>query len=216
MLEIEGLSCEIWQGSYDNYVSEIMDESSGLYAFAPQIVLLMPSESRCRYPGLLTDSREVQQAEANRVVQSLLELAGRIHEKTKAEVIMTNFMLPAHHDPGGYRSRTLGSDWTFRKSVNLELGLSSPPYLHLCDLEFLANRHGAQAARDPRAWFESKQPCSSGFLVVFAREVAHLISSFRRAPKKMLVLDLDNTLWGGVVAGNDRTGNTRITDRLAS
>jgi FkbH-like protein len=206
LLAMEGIDCELWQGSYDNYVSEIMDESSGLYTFAPQIVLLMPSESRCRYPGLLTDSREAQQAEAERVVQSLLELAGRVHDKTHAEVIMTNFMLPARYDLGAYRSRTLGSDWSFRKAVNFELGLSAPSHLHLCDMEFLAYRQGGLWSRDDRAWFESKQPCSAGFLVAFAREVIHLIGSFRRAPKKVVVLDLDNTLWGGVVADDGLEG----------
>jgi len=200
LFEMEGISCDLWQGSYDNYISEIMDETSGLYAFAPQVVLLVPSESRCRYPGPLTDSHESQRAEAARVVHSLLELVQRVHEKTGAEVIMANFMLPARHDPGAYRSRTMGSDWNFRKWVNLELGLSAPPHLSICDLEFLAYRHGGLFARDERAWFESKQPCSAGLLPAFAREVLRLVNSFRRAAKKVLVLDLDNTLWGGVVA----------------
>jgi FkbH-like protein len=100
----------------------------------------------------------------------------------------------------------MGSDWTFRKWVNLELGLKAPPYLHLCDMEFLAHRHGGLRSRDERAWFESKQPCSSALLVEFAREAAHLIGSLRKAPKKVLVLDLDNTLWGGVVADDGLSG----------
>jgi FkbH-like protein len=115
-------------------------------------------------------------------------------------------MLPARHDLGTYRSRTLGSDWSFRKWVNLELGLNAPPYLHICDLEFLANRIGGIAARDERAWFESKQPCSPALLPDFAREVAHLIVGLKQAPKKVLVLDLDNTLWGGVVADDGLEG----------
>ena len=166
----------------------------------------MPSENRCRYSGLLTDSREAQQAEAQGTVDSLLALAGRVHTKTRAEIIVTNFMLPARHDLGAYRSRTLGSDWAFRKWVNLELGLSAPDYVQLCDLAFLANRHGGMLARDDRAWFESKQPCSSALQVELAREVVHLIASFKRAPKKVLVLDLDNTLWGGVVADDGLEG----------
>jgi FkbH-like protein len=206
LCEIQGTPCELWMGDFDNYLSEIMDEASGLYAFAPQVVLIMPSEQRCRYPGNLTDSREEQQAEAGRVVKSLMELIGKVHEKSHAEVIITNFMLPARHDLGSYRSRTMGSDWTFRKWVNLELGMNAPPYLHICDLEFLAHRRGGIHSRDERGWFESKQPCSSALLVDFAREAAHLIGSLRRAPKKVLALDLDNTLWGGVVADDGLEG----------
>jgi FkbH-like protein len=204
--EVEGFPCQFFQGDFDNYVSEIMDDAGGLYEFAPQVVLLMPAEHRCKYAGKLTDPREMQQAEANQVVGSLLELTRQLHEKTRAEVIVTNYILPARHDLGSYRSRTLGSDWSFRKWVNLELGLNAPPYLHICDMEFLAHRHGGIMARDERSWFESKQPCSPALLPYVAREIAHIIGNLQRAPKKVLVLDLDNTLWGGVVADDGLEG----------
>jgi len=197
LCELAGLPVELWQGDYDNYNSEIMDDDSELYAFAPHVVFMLPAERRCTYTGHLTDARERQQAEAQRVVDGVLELARKVNEKTRAEIITTNFMLPARHDLGAFRSRTLGSDWSFRKWVNLELGLNAPSFLHICDWEFLANRLGGLAARDERAWFESKQPCSSALLVELAREVTQLIFSLKRAPKKVLVLDLDNTLWGG-------------------
>lgn len=204
--EIEGLPFELFVGDFDNYIAEIMDEGSALYAFAPQVVLLMPSVQRCKYPGKLTDSREMQQAEASSTVTSLLDLARHVHDKTQADVILTNFMPPARHDLGAYRSRTLGSDWSFRKWVNLELGLNAPSFLHICDLEFLASRIGGLSAQDDRAWFETKQPCSAALLVELAREIIHSVSSLRRAPKKVLVLDLDNTLWGGVVADDGLEG----------
>jgi len=205
LCEMEGFPCELWVGEYDNYLSEIMDEASGVYAFAPEVVLLMPSERRCSYQGSLTDPREMQQAQAREVVDDLLGLVRQLHEKTGAEIFLTNFALPARHDLGAYRSRTLGSDWTFRKWVNLELGLGAPPYLHICDWEFLAHRRGL-SARDARAWFESKQPGSPTLLADLAREVAHLLGALRRAPKKVLVLDLDNTLWGGVIADDGLEG----------
>lgn len=204
--EMEGFPCELWLGDFDNYVAEIMDGASALYAFGPQVAVLLPSEQRCRYPGKLTDPREAQQAEAGRLVESLLHLAGRLHEKTRAEVIVTNFMLPARHDLGAYRSRTLGSDWNFRKWVNLELGLNAPSFLHVCDLEFLAHRRGGTHAHDPRGWFESKQPGSPALLADLAHEIAHLIGALRRPPKKVLALDLDNTLWGGVIADDGLEG----------
>jgi FkbH-like protein len=206
LCEVESHPLELWQGDYDNYISEIMDDGSELYSFQPQVVLLLPAERRCAYTGKLTDPRELQQAEAQNVVDSVLQLARKVNEKTGAEVITANFMLPARHDLGGFRSRTLGSDWSFRKWVNLELGLNAPSYVHICDWEFLANRHGGLAARDERSWFESKQPCSPALTVELAREVAHLILSLKRAPKKVLILDLDNTLWGGVVADDGLEG----------
>jgi len=204
--ETENFPVELWKGDYDNYIAEIMDGDSALYEFAPQVVFLLPAERRCAYMGKLTDSREQQEAEARRTVEGLLELAAKINKKTGAEIIMTNFMLPARHDPGAYRARTLGSDWSFRKFVNLELGLQAPSHLTICDWEYLAYRIGGLASRDERGWFESKQPCSPALMVEAAREVAHLIASLKRAPKKVLALDLDNTLWGGVIGDDGLEG----------
>lgn len=206
LCEIQGTPVELWLGDYDNYVSEIMDETGELYAFAPQIVLLLPAENRCKYSGLLTDPRSAQQAEAVQTAESVLELARKINGKTGAEVILTNFIPPTRHDLGGYRTRTLGSDWSFRKWVNLELGLNAPSSVRICDLEFLASRIGGLHSSDPRGWVETKQLGSPALLVELAREAAHLIASLKRAPKKVLILDLDNTLWGGVVADDGLEG----------
>lgn len=206
LCEMAGYPCDVWLGAYDNYVAEIVDDSSALYAFAPHVVLLLPGEHRCRYTGNLTDPLDQQRDEARRVVNSLLELAGKVHAQSGAEVILANFMLPPRHDLGHFRGRTLGSDWSFRKWVNLELGLAASPFLRICDLEFLAYRHGGILARDDRAWFESKQPCSPALLVPLAHEVTHLIATLRQPAKKVLVLDLDNTLWGGVIADDGLEG----------
>lgn len=206
LCEVENIPVDLWLGDYDNYIAEVIDGASGLYAFTPQVVFLLPAERRCIYTGNLTDARALVEMEARRTVESLLELARQVNEKTRAEILITNFMLPARHDLGPFRVRTLASDWNFRKWVNLELGLNAPEYLHVCDLEFLANRLGGLTARDERSWFESKQICSPALMAALAREAAQLIISLKRAPKKVLVLDLDNTLWGGVVADDGVEG----------
>jgi FkbH-like protein len=203
--DVLGAPCALWVGDFDNHFAEIMDEGSALYSFKPEVVVLMPPESRCR-PGRLTNSRETQQREAEALVDSLLQLAGRINAQCGAEVILANFPLPARFDLGAFRARTLGSDWSFRKWVNLELGLRAPPCVQICDLEFLGNRLGGLASRDDRGWFETKQPGSPMLQAALSRELAELIAGLRRPAKKVLVLDLDNTLWGGVVADDGLEG----------
>src|SRR5262249_12894121 len=122
-----------------------------------------------------------------------------------------NFPPPARHDLGSFRTRTLGNDWTFRKCVNLELGLSAPSHLHICDLEYLVTRIGTLEASDDRGWFQSKQIGSPRLICELARELALTIASTRRAPKKVLICDLDNTLWGGVI-GDDGIEGIEIGD----
>jgi FkbH-like protein len=206
LLETAGVACELLLGDYDNYVAEIMEPYGALYEFRPQVVCLLPAAQRCKYPGALIDARDAAQAAANAVARQVLQLCRTVHERTKADVLLANFMLPSRCDLGEFRTRTLTSPWNFRKWVNLELGLSAPPFVHVLDLEFLANRKGALAAEDARGWFESKQPCSPALLVDVCHEASHLILGLRTAPKKVLALDLDNTLWGGVVADDGLEG----------
>jgi FkbH-like protein len=202
---------EFLLGDYDNYISEIADEKSRLYEFRPEVVVLLPAVRRCQYSGRLFDPRQQQEAEVRNTAAGILELCAAANQRTGAEVVLGNFPLPARFDPGPYRTRTLASDWSFRKAVNLELGLSAPAYVHLCDVEFLSARRGTLEAWDARGWFESKQLYGRGLMLDVAREAAHIIETLRESPKKVAVLDLDNTLWGGVI-GDDGLGGIEIGD----
>jgi FkbH-like protein len=209
-----GFSCEIFTGEFDNYISEAMDPDSALYAFEPQLVIMIPSDKRCHYRGKLTDPRQVITEDALRTAEDTLELCRQVHARTRAEVILTNYLPPSRLDPGLFRTRTLASEWNFRKSVNMELGLHAPGFVHLCDLEFLSSRRGTLSCRDEKGWFESKQLFSPDFMVDVAHEVAHIARSLRQSAKKVLVLDLDNTLWGGVI-GDDGLEGIELGDTSA-
>jgi FkbH-like protein len=202
---------EVLAGDYDNYRAEIVEESSRLYEFRPEVILFLPSHRMCQYTGHWLDGRDQQEAAARNTASQILELCRVANGRSGAEIILVNFPLPATFDPGPYRTRTLASDWSFRKLVNLELGLNAPSYVHVCDAEFLSARRGTREAWDSRAWFESKQPFGRGLMLDVAREAAHLVSTLRESPKKVVVLDLDNTLWGGVI-GDDGLEGIEIGD----
>jgi FkbH-like protein len=210
-LDVAGVPVELHGGDYDNYVAELTDPGGALHAFGPQVVCLLPSPRAVQPSGGPLDTRETLEAEARAVVRHLLDLCAAAHERSRCELVLANFPLPGQHDLGAFRTRTLASPWSFRKLVNLELGLSAPSYVHVCDVEFLTNRRGALATADDRAWFESKQPGSPGLLLDLGRELANLVLALRRPQKKVLVLDLDNTLWGGVI-GDDGIEGIEIGD----
>jgi FkbH-like protein len=197
---------ELWKGEFDNYVSEILDEGSELFEFKPDLVLLLPSVHRCRYSGPASAAREEQLGVADGVASEILGLCDRINRTSKAQVVLANFPLPSHHDPGPLRNTSLTSDYAFRRYVNTQLGFRAPEYVHLCDVEFLANRLGTIAAEDPKAWFEGKQPYSAALMVQVAKEVGHALARLTRPTKKVIVLDLDNTLWGGVIGDDGLEG----------
>ncbi len=211
MMTVTVGKARILTGDYNNYRSEILEAASALYEFQPDFVIVLPDDQSCKYTGRLNDPEEMVEAEIDRVSSDLLQLCSIIRERSAAEVLLCNFILPSAIDLGPLRAKSLASDWSFRKAVNLRLGTKAPNYVHVCDLEFLAYRLGGLTAKDDRSWFESKQLCSPALQVALAKEIAHLIGSLTKSPKKVLALDLDNTLWGGVI-GDDGIKGIEIGD----
>jgi FkbH-like protein len=202
----EGVFFDCFTGGFDDYEFQIHDPLSSYHAFAPEVTVIVPSEARVHYRGVLADRPEVVREAAEVHIRSLLELAASTNRSSGCEVVLANFPLPARRDPGPFRSRTLASPWTFRKLINMELGLRAPSFVTVLDLEYMTARRGLLEARDERHWFESKQPFSADIQVDIARETASIVASFTRPPAKVLAVDLDNTLWGGVVGDDGLEG----------
>ncbi len=202
LFQVSGFDLEVWKGDFDNYESEIRDAQSGLYRFKPEVVLIVPSRLRS---GPLPSVGATRKAQSERIAEisgEIHELCRLVYEGTRAEVLLANFIPQPFLDPGSLRAKTLGSDWNFYRALNLELGLGAESYTTICDFELHACRRGLLQVLDQRAWFESRQIGSPDFLLDVAREVFFVFRSLRTAPKKVLVVDLDNTLWGGVI-GDD-------------
>lgn len=186
-------------GDFNNYRAEIDDPGSPLYDFGPDLVFVLPDDSTCRYTGRLTDGPERVAEEIESVSNHNLKLCRLMRDRTGAEIILCNFLLPPLFDLGQFSTKAPASEWNFRKAVNLSIAATAPNYVHICDLEFLAYRLGGLEAKDERSWFESKQLLSPDLQVAVAKETAHIVSSLKKAPKKVLVMDLDNTIWGGII-----------------
>lgn len=210
----QGSEASLHVGEYDNYAGEILDPQSSLYHSQPAVIVLLPNTSRCVYLGKLTDSREQILESAAKTAEELIRLAKSAHERTGAAVLLANFIPPPGFDLGEMRTKSWASEWSFKKLVNMELGIRAPSSIHLCDLEFLSSRRGILASQDPKAWFETKQVGSPDFLLDIAQEIVHLTHSLYRPSKKVLVLDADNTLWGGII-GEDGLEGIALGDTSA-
>jgi FkbH-like protein len=85
--------------------------------------------------------------------------------------------------------------------------------VRLVDLDAVQREVGAVAAFDARHWYLYRQPFSDVFLHAAGRQLARLILAARRPAKKCVVLDADNTLWGGIV-GEDGIDGIQIGDEF--
>ncbi len=208
------VKAEFHLGSYDNYFAEIFSENSSVVAFKPHFVLFLPSERRHFYNEDAIAPLVEQRKIIDRQVEEVLSLSQALHEKTQAEILIANFKLPNEGHPGAIKHSGLLSDWNFRKIFNFELGVRCRAFEHIIDVEFLSCQIGVVSSEDHRAWYETKQLGSSSLLAAIAKETATVISLHRIPSKKVIVLDLDNTLWGGTI-GDDGINGIELGDTSA-
>ncbi|MEY2160816.1 MULTISPECIES: HAD-IIIC family phosphatase [unclassified Rhodanobacter] len=80
----------------------------------------------------------------------------------------------------------------------------------LCDWERYARLLGEQGTYDYRFWYSSRAPFAASFLKLYAEDIARTARVLSGRIRKCLVLDCDNTLWGGIV-GEDGLGGIRLS-----
>jgi FkbH-like protein len=85
-------------------------------------------------------------------------------------------------------------------------GVRNLPETYLLDMDSLQRSHGEAQSRDARKWFLYRQPYAEAFLALLGEDVCRIYGALRAAPRKCLVLDCDNTLWGGVVGEDGLAG----------
>ena len=85
--------------------------------------------------------------------------------------------------------------------------------IHLLDLDTIQAEYGVTASLDWRQWYLYRQPFKDAFLRRAAEKIVRMIAASRRAPKKCIVLDADNTLWGGII-GEDGLDGIAIGDEF--
>ena len=78
--------------------------------------------------------------------------------------------------------------------------------VRLIDLDGVQRQIGYAASFDPRQWYMYRQPFSDAFLHDAGTKIARIVVAARRSAKKCIVLDCDNTLWGGIIGEDGLDG----------
>ncbi len=189
-----GLAIEVYEASYGMYWQELMDEGSGLYGFRPEVVLLA------------LDARHLA-ANERATAEAALELMKACWRKAKAsfacQVIQQTVMPVMPELMGSNESRMPGSPAAIVAEINGRLGKpAAEEGVDLLALDRMVLAEGLSAWHEPGMWYRSKHEVHPRAAMMYGDHVARLVAAGRGRSAKCLVLDLDNTLWGGVI-GDD-------------
>ena len=187
-LAARGLDAQVHECDYNLWQQETLDPGSGLYGFAPTHVLLALCSNELAFGPLRSPDD---------ALDAIAAAVGRIIERASAQVFLT---LPEPL-PDELSDWTAAHAWRMRMQDGLRARLGDAR-VTLVDLEPLLRQFGSAAWHDERYYETAKLPFHPDRTPAVLAHLADVIAGHVAQRCKLVIVDLDDTLWGGRV-GDD-------------
>ncbi|MDE1901746.1 MAG: HAD family hydrolase [Alphaproteobacteria bacterium] len=199
---------EVYEAGYDSIDMEILNPQSELYAFKPDLVamLLATPKLKSRLYGAVDRSSFAEDA-----IDRLRNLWAALSENSNATILQSTYVLPSERAFGNYELKVGGSVGSLIAAVNqgiIEAARQVKNVL-LCDIDYLAAEVGRANWFDERLWSMAKTFCRLEHMPRVAKALIDVALAAQGGVVKCVILDLDNTLWGGVI-GDDGVNGIKL------
>lgn len=204
-----GIDLRIFDAGIDQFETLIFDPASELYAFAPRHVVLYHSAERFleRLAGTTPDTRPAlaatRAAEISRLWEALSAQGLNVIQLTAVELDDGVW--------GSFSARAAGSARSQLRRLNLALeeAAATRGQVLFADLAGWQADQGRAALFDPQLYYSSNLTIRLEALPEIARLILDVVRAAEGDLRKALVLDLDDTIWGGIV-GEDGVENLEV------
>lgn len=211
-----GLDLAVQVGGFNTYAQEARDPAGALYSSEPDMIWLA-TQTRDVLPELWNDSVELGSAAFDGLVDrtrcELLAFIEAIRSRSQTNLVLSTFDAPPFPRAGVLDSqRNVGQIEAFR-TINREVVqiCSAHPGVYAFDYDSAIARFGRLRWYDEAKWLSIRLPMSAEALPHFAAEFVRILLPLAGRTCKALVVDLDNTLWSGII-GEDGIGGIQLGD----
>ena len=205
-----GYNLELWEADFNQIERQVFDPSSELYEFNPELVIVFHSSHK-----LLGKYNKLKPEQYSSLAASQMELVenicATINENLKAKIIYYNYSEIDDSVFGNYANKIESSFLFQLRKLNYELMhfASRQSNFYLVDISTIQNQSGKNNFFQTSVYINTEMVLSLDVLPVIAAKTADLIAAMYGKFKKCLILDLDNTMWGGII-GDDGLENIQI------
>jgi FkbH-like protein len=204
-----GVTPEIYEADYGTFHQEILDPSSELYEFKPNVVYLATHWRNLGHLPTLSNSAQEVSASLEEEYRDWAMLWQTAHDRLGCQVLQNNFDTPPWRSLDNHEMRHSSSLSKYIAEINRLLMERAPSHVSIHDVEALSANAGRRVWANEQFFVYAKMPCAPEYLADYAHSVSSILAAQRGSSRKCLVLDLDNTLWGGVI-GDDGIGGIRV------
>lgn len=196
------IDAPVYQGLYGAATQEIVDPASGLHSFKPRIVFLLNSWRDLNLAGLSADENGLVEA----VVSERRSIWAKLAADFGCHVVQTAYDYPGA-DSYGYLARSKpGGRFRVIDAINTALTEAAPSSVSILDTPALQRLTGIERWETPREWYMFKQHPGTEALPELAEEMMAHVRAVLGLTKKVLAVDLDNTLWKGIIGEDGING----------
>jgi FkbH-like protein len=212
MLELfllaQGIRPVFYESGYNRYSEDVLFENPDLWNFNPEIVFIHTTwHNVSQFPELLESEAEIEQ-HVRREMARFESVWEKIHTELGALIIQNNFDLPRLRPLGNLEASQSFGRVNFLLRLNAEFAkyARNHTYFLINDILYLSAQVGLAGWLGYTYWYSFHMALSPTATVALASSVAAIVKSIYGKSKKCLVLDLDNTIWGGII-GDDGLQN---------
>ena len=200
----EGVNAQMYEGLHGAIQQECLDPNSGLARFRPDLVFIVMHWRDLHLEPVTAAETEV----IERIASDHKNLWNQLSVSFGCHVVQHAYDFPAEEAYGYLAVHLPGGRMRMIENINMRLRDQAPPWVSILDVPAVQRRVGGRWA-DAMSWFSFRQHPATECLPELAEaQMAH-IRAVLGLTRKVLVTDLDNTLWNGVI-GEDGLDGIRV------
>lgn len=206
-----GIKPSFYESEYNKFYEDGMFDNPELVEFEPEIIYIHTSNRNIVNWPVVADKPEDVQALLDAEAGKYQGLWNHLFEKYHCPIIQNNFELPFYRLLGNQDAMMLQGRSRFVNQLNEMIYEYAREHenFFIHDINYEAAAYGLDEWSNPLYWHMYKYAVAVPAIPYTAYGVATIIKSILGKNKKVLALDLDNTLWGGVI-GDDGAENIEI------
>ena len=204
----QGIEPSFYESEYNQFYQDARFDNAELERFRPDIIYVCTSNRNIvRYP-VMSDTRGDVDGLLEAEYVKYVSVWESLEQRYGCPIIQNNFEMPFYRLLGNKDASDIHGKVNFLTRLNLRFYEYAQTHdnFYICDINYISADYGLKEWSDPFYYHMYKYALNVNAIPYLAFNVANIIKSIFGKNKKGFVLDLDNTLWGGVI-GDDGVEN---------
>lgn len=216
LLLSDGFLPTFYQSEYNRYYEDATFDAQKINDFKPDVAVILTHVINLMHAPAAGASEEDLVRNVGAELDRYRAIWDSLHNCVGCQIVQNNFENPPLALLGSLDAWSPGGQTRFVYDLNSAFAreAAARPYLLIHDINSIAARFGLDAWIDWDRWYSYKILTTLEASYALANSLAAMVSAMRGRVKKCLVLDLDNTLWGGVI-GDDGLDHIQIGTETA-